>query len=170
MPDALLRAWDWMEAQGHELENEHGYYLTPYADDRQLGVVFSPDSSTVGWLEPGAPGSERLVAIADISADGSLGAMWLDADDKVRFVALGSDGELWPLADDAVDFCRMLAVGYDEYTDFTFGDEPEDEEAVEAHAEFRAWVEAELGPVPDVWDAPDDDHGFVGWMEANRPA
>jgi hypothetical protein len=49
--------------------------------------------------------------------------------------------------------------------------EPEDEEAVEAHAAFRSWVESELATtVPDTWTVTDPDpfEAWVGRMQDER--
>lgn len=167
LPEPLERAWTWLEAQGWGTRTEHGYFLTPYAGDVQLGVVFSPDLTTEGWIEPGAPGSERLIPIAEIAGDGSVGALWLDDTDAERFVALGSGGELFRLADSAVDFLRLIAIGHDEVAPFLWAEAPEDPETIEAHAAFRDWVEQEFSvTVPEIWEGPADD-GFSDWVWAH---
>ncbi|WP_017602363.1 hypothetical protein [Nocardiopsis lucentensis] len=165
LPEPLTRAWAWMEARGFGFTNEHGYFLTPYPGDRQLGVVFTPAESLTGWFEPGEPGHDDLVPLGQIAGDGSLCALWNDSG-TVRFVALGSDGAAFLLADSAVDFLRLIAIGYDEipYPEY-LAEPPEDEDTVEAHAPFRTWVEAEFGvEVPGRWRtaAPDP---FDAWIE-----
>lgn len=70
LPEPLCRAWSFMQAQGWGGVDEHGDpILTPYTGEEQLGVVFSASLSTQGWLNPDAPGAERLVPIAE--TDGS---------------------------------------------------------------------------------------------------
>ena len=164
VPEPLDRAWSWMEQQGWVVDGPNGYFVTPYPGSRQLGAVFSAQESLDGWFQPGDPGFDQLVPIAQISGDGGTGAVWIDGD-QVRFVALGSDGDTYLLADSPVDFLRLIAVGYHELGSWDLGEEPEDEDAVEAHAAFRAWVEAELDTdVPSLWPATDPDP-FEAWVE-----
>ncbi|MFY7065909.1 hypothetical protein ACOQFV_08605 [Nocardiopsis changdeensis] len=166
LPEPLERAWAWMEAQGFGFTNEHGYFLTPYPGDRQLGVVFSPGESLTGWFEPGKPGHGDLVPLGEISGDGGMCLLWNDSG-TTRFVALSSDGEAFLLADSAVDFLRLIAIGYDDlpFSELLTGP-PEEDEAVEALAPFRAWVEAEFGTeVPAHWHTADPDP-FNTWVSA----
>lgn len=170
IPEPLDRAWSWMEAQGWGRENGNGYFVTPYAGDRQLGPVFSPQESLVGWFEPGDPGYDQLVPIAEISGDGGTGAIWIDGD-RVRFVGLGSDGDTFLLAESAVDFLRLIAIGHHELNTWDLESEPEEEDAVEAHAAFRQWVESEFDTtVPPVWSTADPDpfEAWVGQMQEKR--
>jgi hypothetical protein len=165
IPEPLERAWNWMEAQGWGLDNGNGYFLTPYAGTRQLGAVFSADESLDGWFEPGDAGFDQLVPLAQISGDGGTAAAWIDGD-QVRFVALGS--ETFLLADSAVDFLRLLAIGHSDLNSWDLELEPEDEDAVEGHAPFRAWVESEFEvAVPACWTAADPDP-FQAWVEGVR--
>lgn len=164
IPEPLERAWSWMERQGWGLSNANGYFLTPYAGERQLGVVFSPGETLTGWFEPGEPGYDRLVPLAEISGDGGIGAAWL-GDDEVWFAALGSDGDTFLLAESAVDFLRLIAIGHHDLNPWDLELEPQEPESVEAHAPFRAWVESEFGvEVPDVWGKAEPDP-FEAWVE-----
>ena len=170
IPEPLDRAWSWMEEQGWVVDGPNGYFVTPYSGTRQLGVVFSAQESLTGWFEPSDPGFDQLVPIAQVSGDGSTGAVWIDGDEW-RFVVLGSDGETFLLADSAVDFLRLVAIGYRELTSWELEEDPEDDEAVEAHAAFRTWVETELDvEVPATWTAADPDpfEEWVGRMQAER--
>lgn len=165
IPEPLERAWTWMEDQGWGVDSPNGYFLTPYAGTRQLGAVFSAEESLDGWFEPGDPGFDRLVPMAQISGDGGTAAAWIDGD-QVRFVALGM--ETFLLADSAVDFLRLLAIGHCGIHSWDLGLEPDDDEAVEGHAPFRAWVEAEFEvAVPAQWSAADADP-FEAWVEGIR--
>lgn len=167
IPAPLDRAWSWMEEQGWVVDGPNGYFVTPYSGTRQLGVVFSGQESLAGWFEPDDPGFDQLVPIAQVSGDGSTGAVWIDGD-RARFVVLGSDGETFLLADSAVDFLRLVAIGHRELTSWELEEEPEDDEAVEAHAAFRTWVETELDvEVPSVW-AVTDPGRFEEWAERVR--
>lgn len=164
LPEPLTRAWAWMEAQGFGLTNKHGHFLTPYPGDRQLGVVFSPGASLTGWFEPGEPGHDDLVPLGEIAGDGSQCLLWNDSG-TARFVALGSDGAAFLLADSAIDFLRLIAIGYTDiaYPEFLTGP-PDEEDAVQALAPFRTWVEAEFDvKVPEHWRAADPDP-FDTWI------
>lgn len=176
-PDSLCRAWSFMESQAWRGEDAEGYpFLTPYPGDAQLGPVFSAGLSIRGWLNPEAPGAERVIPIAETDGSGGMAAIWIDSAGKSRFVALSSEGaEAVRLADTPVDFLRLVAVGYSEFTDWAFGAPPEsfddssDEESgmpdsVVAHSRFRAWVESEFEvTVPDLWSV-EDDAEFNAWI------
>lgn len=163
LPAALLRAWDWMEGQGWGLETSNGYYLVPYAGTAMQGVAFAAEASLNGWFEPGEPGFDRLLPFVELDGSGGVGVLWLDDDDQVRVAGLGSEGQVGLLAENALEFLRLVAIGYDEVGDF-LTEEPEDEESVEAHAAFRAWVQTELGvQVPAHWQYADPDP-FGAWV------
>lgn len=148
IPEPLCNAWSFMEAQGWNSEDaDRNPILTPYPGESQLGPVFSANLSIRGWLNPEAPGTDRLVPIAEIDGSGGLALIWIDDSGEPRFVGLSTEGpEGVRLADTAVDFLRLVAIGYREFTEFEFGAEPgayedEEENSVGAHAQFRAWVE-----------------------------
>lgn len=166
IPHELERAWQWMEDQGFGSELANGYYLTPYAGTRVLGIVFSPNLTLDGWFRDGDPGADQLVPIAEVSGSGSIGALWLPDDGDLRYVVLGGDGVAATLAESTLDFLTLIGIGYVEL-DYA-GGEPDDEDAVEAVASFRAWVEAEFGiDVPDEWpdEVPGNDD-FTAWVAA----
>lgn len=174
-----------MEYRGLGGTNAHGEpFLIPYPDEDELGVVFSASLSIRGWLDPGAPGAERLVPIAQTDGAGGFAALWFVDAAVPRFVWLSSFAEEpQRLAHDAVDFLRLIAIGYVEFTDWAWGappdsfadSHPEEEqggdqlppsESVISHGEFRAWVEAEFGvEVPEAWTASVDSE-FDAWLEA----
>lgn len=184
IPAPLCRAWSFMQEQGWGSVDVHGDpILTPYPGEERLGVVFSPSLSTRGWLDPDAPGAERLVPIAETDGSGGFAAIWFDEAWAPRFVWFSSEGgEPQLLADDPVDFLRLIAIGYDEFTDWAWGappdsfadTHPEEEEGgeellardpVTAHGQFRAWVEAEFGvEVPWCWTVSHDAE-FAAWLE-----
>jgi hypothetical protein len=180
VPGELDRAWSWMEQQGFLLEpgdSSGRTFLTPYADERQLGVVFDTGATLRGWFgddEIEARVARHVRPIAEISGDGGFAALWLH-DGSVRFVAMSSDGEAYVLADSALDFLRLIAIGYDELSSFAIGqdvsdlDPDEDEfllECVAALGPFRAWVEQEFDTaVPTSWHEVDpDDNDFARWV------
>ncbi len=164
VPDELEQAWAWMEEQGWGVEREEGDLLTPYAGDRQLGIVFDAGASLDGWFDDGTAGRDRLVPIAELAGDGGIGALWRDDTDAIRFVGLGSDGDTFLLADSAVDFLRLVAIGYGEITAYHLGLPPEAADSVDAVEDFRTWVEETFGvDVPEEWPAVGDDE-FSDWV------
>lgn len=167
IPAELEAAWTWMEEQGWGGTDAEGrYFLTPYAGEAQRGVVFTA-ASLDGWFDPGSEAPLRLLPLAKIAGDGSIGAVWTDDAGAGRFVALGSEGSAHLLADTALDFLRLIAVGYDELGEWSLGLEPEDEESVEAHAQFRAWLERTYGvEAPSEWEAVDPEDEFAQWIAA----
>ncbi|MFF2654307.1 hypothetical protein [Streptomyces sp. NPDC058045] len=165
IPEPLERAWSWMEAQGWGSSNSHDYYLTPYAGERQLGVVFSPGLTLDGWFEAGDTGFDRLVPFVDLDGSGSLGVLWSDDRRDIQVGALGGEGQVSLLAENTLDFLRLVAIGYEEVGSYLDG-EPEDEEAVEGHAAFRSWVQDEFDVVvPNAWRYADPDP-FNAWVSA----
>lgn len=166
VPEELEQAWLWMEQQGWGVETANGYVLAPDAGSRQLGVAFRAfDKSLEPWVFEGVP-SGRIAPFAEIGGDGSVGALWLDDDDQVRFVGLGSEGDAYLLADSAIDLLRLVAIGYSELTTYAVGLPPDDDEAVAALAPFRAWVEQTFDvAVPSEWPGLGDDE-FTDWLAA----
>ena len=164
IPEPLERAWSWMEQQGWGRGDGNGYVLTPYAGELQRGVVFLADQTLDGWFEPDEPGFERMVPLAEISGDGGVGVAWRDDDGEVRFGGFGAFGPFL-LANNAVDFLRLIAIGHIELNSMLRTLEPEEEESVAAHAEFRAWVSSEFDvEVPATWTQADPDP-FAAWYE-----
>lgn len=165
IPAELEQAWQWMEEQGWGLSNQHGYFLTPYAGNQQVGVVFDSTKTLEGWFEPDSPATSRLLPLAELAGDGTMGALWLTDDGETRFVLLGSEGDRHVLTASAVDFLRLCAVGYREVVARCLGEGPDEAETVEAHAPFRDWVEATFGePVPSAWPRLDTDDEFTAWV------
>lgn len=157
-----------MEANGWGFQNQHGYFLTPYAGTAELGIVFSSTETLTGWFEPGEPGHDRLFPLGQTDGSGSFAALWRDPSDSIRFVVLGSEGERLYLADDAIDFLRLLAIGYLELQSYALQEEPaeDDDESVAAVADFRAWVAEEFTvDVPSHWSIREPDP-FDTWVGA----
>lgn len=168
VPDELERAWTWMEDRGHGLATEHGYFLTPYPGEAELGVVFTDSVTLDHWFPDDVDPVvfDRLVPLATISGDGSMAALWSDDDGQVRVVALESEGSAYVLADSALDFLRLCAVGYRDLIAVYLGAEPDDPEAIAAVAKFRTWVEQTFDTkVPEEWPQVGEDE-FTDWLNA----
>lgn len=178
LPEPLTRVWSYMESQGWGGADAHGDpFLTAYPGDRQLGAVFSATLTTRGYLDPEAPGADRLLPIAETDGSGGFAAIWYDEADNPRFFWFSSEGgEPQRIAENPVDFLRLIAVGYPELVDWAWGAPPEffddldddDDEAsqpdpAEAHRGFREWVQTEFGvEVPGQWDVEGDPE-FDAW-------
>lgn len=170
IPEILQRAWQWMEDRGFGEDAPAGYCLTPYdGEDGVMGPVFAPNLTLEGWFDTSHPAHAALLPVAEASVDGGILALW-DAGGvedpsggTLRAVVL-SDGSGFTVADSARDLVRLLAVGYDDLQEFTLGLEREDDEAREAVADFRAWVEDVTGErVPDELPEVDADP-FPAWL------
>jgi hypothetical protein len=167
VPDELEIAWQWMEQRGFGLlgADRASYFLTPYADARQLGIIFTPHATLEGWLAPWMSGYDQLIPIAEISSSGSQAALWRTDTGLDKFVALGSEGEAFLLAHSAVDFLRLSAVGYVSLEEI--GTQPDEPDAVAAVAEFRDWVAETFGVrVPPRWPPPRQNDEFAEWLGA----
>lgn len=172
IPEALDRAWTWMEEQGWGAEKNGSYFLTPYAGRSQLGIVFSTGMSLQGWFrDPDDPALSRLMPLGETDTAGSMATLWLDASDTLRSALLGQDVGRLLLADDAVDFLRLVAIGYLELSSYDLVEEPyveDDMDSVAALADFRAWVAAEFGvDVPAHWSVRSPDP-FEAWVAQAR--
>lgn len=164
LPDDLERAWTWMEEQGYGRDAPAGYVLAPCADS--ASPAFVAGLTLDGYFEPGTPGFARLLPIAKAAGDGSQVLLWRDPADDQRVVVLDSEGSGYLLAEDARDLLVLLGVGYDELTEFSLGEPPEDPVPDADLAPYRAWLAAELGAkVPAEWPAVGDD-AFTAWLDA----
>lgn len=162
IPEELEQAWSWLEEQGGYAEQtSNGYFLATAPGPRQLGPVFGGLLTLVGWFEPGSDGFARILPIAEIDGSGSIGALWRDGD-AIRVVALGSEGAAFILANTAREFLALLAMGYREFDRYELAVPPDDDEAIDAVAEFRAWVVAQGIEVPESWQVEDD--AFTEWV------
>lgn len=170
IPAELEQAWDWLEARGYGLDRDGRYHLSVHDDSVPHLVVFTPAAGLTGWFEADSAAADRLLPIAE-GGDGSVVALWGDGSgqeqtDAVRVVVLGSEGEAYVLAESVVDFLVLLAIGYTDLIEF--GVPPEDDAAVAAVADFRAWVQDTHGvSVPPEWavEAEDD---FTDWVQEQR--
>lgn len=100
VPAELERAWCWMEARGLAVV-EDGYCMTaPFPID-EAGPFFTSEpaaeAALEAWFDDGRPRHDRLLPIAQVGADGSVGALWRDDGGRVRAVVLESEGAAYAL-------------------------------------------------------------------------
>jgi len=166
-PDELAAFVDWSEANNFSL---WGVELQAGSRDdieAWFGHIFA--NSRLGIFATGP--------------DGSLYAIWKDAELEQRVVFLGSEGEVRNLTSNVLDFLRLLAIGYGEvgYADLSeppeddfvdMIDDEEDEEfernTNEALPEFRVWLQKTYGvQIPQTGDGLVDpeDKSFAEWVE-----
>lgn len=94
--------------------------------------------------------SSRLVSFADSGFDGSQLAFWLDDDNSLKVVHMGSgSGSMLccVIADNARDFLSLLSIGYGQLGDvFDFSLSPEQiDDEVKINYPFINWLESSFG-------------------------
>lgn len=98
-----------------------GHCMTaPFPVAPQAGPFFTSepaaDATLEAWFDDGRSHHDRLLPIARVSADGSIGALWRDDDGGVRAVVLGSEGAAYTIADDVRGLLALFAIGYRDFT------------------------------------------------------
>jgi len=160
-----------METWGLTVIKDGHCMTAPFPVAPQAGPFFTSepaaDATLEAWFDDGRSHHDRLLPIARVSADGSIGALWRDDDGGVRAVVLGSEGAAYTIADDVRGLLALFAIGYRDLTSWELGLPPNDDDAVESVSDFRTWVEHDLGiTVPPEWPAVGDDDDFSAWLDA----
>ncbi|GAA4114238.1 hypothetical protein GCM10022393_13560 [Aquimarina addita] len=125
----------------------------------------------------------RLCVFAQSGAEGSECALWLNDNNELKIVHMGSgSGSLLScvLADNMIDFIRLLAIGYDELCwDENFPYPPNqnnDPFIVKPNKEFQQWVKKtfnmtipttalEIVKHPATMDDESSDDEFFNWYQ-----
>lgn len=139
LPTELIQLYHWIEDNHLYVDGaEHlryGYLyenipLETQAMSEAEAITHNDGGTTIEFMARGSQylcywfgGKEnefinsRLCVFAQSGSDGSECALWLDDNDKLKIVHMGSgSGSLLTcvLADNFLDFLRLLAIGYDE--------------------------------------------------------
>jgi hypothetical protein len=165
IPEPIKLLYDWIEAKSLFVDT---------ADGRRIGFLYPEKAQRESQTDKGREGgtniefaaegsvnlrywfgaehpevNRRLCVFAQTGAEGSMGAFWLDNENEIRIVHLGSgSGSILTcvLADNAVDFLRLLAIGYDEICwdeDFAYPPNADNLDfKVEPNVEFQNWVKS----------------------------
>jgi hypothetical protein len=122
VPKPLRQYFEWIEALGLDRNFDGDGYkyanTDPATEDSCLAIVPVDPEQGKAWLDTDDPAIySRLAAFCATGGDGSRAALWLDDDNIVQIVHLGSGSGsilVGVMAPNAVDFLRLLAIGYDE--------------------------------------------------------
>lgn len=199
MPEPLRKLFGWMEENNCILVGKDGKrtgVLHPAPPSGRLGQApgcqasFAAEDQTVleHWFGHSRPEVlDRLCVFASTGGDGSMGAFWLDEQNRQRIVHLGSGSGstmVCVLAEEPVDFLRLLAVGTAEICwDHELSQTPEESAALDGgefkqNTLFRGWVERTFGvTIPskgieivkhpcEMYDEDPADR-FCRWVNAN---
>jgi hypothetical protein len=158
-PSELEAFYQWVENNGLIEEYDDGFVYGRISADWEetpdVTLTASYQSGLKYWFGIPEVTSEilsRLVIFARSGMDGSMLGMWLDDNDELKFVHLGSgSGSMLccVIANNAIDFLSLLSVGYNELGfvyDFTLspdeiGDEPK------VNKNFIGWLKARFNIV-----------------------
>ena len=164
IPKEIEQLYDFIEENGLYVEKNGYRYGLLFPEDRlrESWNDDERDGGTIIYFCPGDPDNfkywfgvdlpeirERLCVFAQSGAEGSECAFWLNDNNELKIVHLGSgSGSILTcvLADKAVDFLRLLAIGYDEICrdeDFPYppNEGPDSDLFVKPNLMYRKWVE-----------------------------
>lgn len=202
IPKEIKQLYEWIEQNGYYSDvvhndenirfgclNDRQKVRESWTDNERNGgtnIDFSaPDCPVSDWwifqndLDDDI--DDRLCVFAQSGADGSQCAFWLNDDNQLKIVHIGSGSGsalCCVLADNAVDFLRLLAIGYDEICwDDYFHLSPNEygEFKVTPNLEFQQWVmktfnvsipktALEIVKIPAQYGDENSDDEFCRWV------
>jgi hypothetical protein len=174
VPEELIEYFQWLEEQDlyRNFDGDgHRYALVdPSQEQGCIGIEPPHHDHARSWTHCDDPEVfERLAPFCRTGGDGSYAALWLDDNEQVQIVHLGSGSGsvmMGILVDNPVDFLRLLAIGYEELCwpenhnrtpHDIFAEEYEDELEDDPDMEFpappaalREWLGSRFGvTIPD---------------------
>jgi len=200
VPKELKLLYQWIEEHNLFIDNKNG--------DR-VGFLYPEKELKESWTETGRDGGtqieffaggtenlkywfggeyneelkSRLCIFAQSGAEGSECALWLNDNNELKVVHMGSgSGSILScvLADNMTDFIRLLAIGYDEICwDENFSNLPNDNDddfIVKPNIEFQEWVKTtfdvkiprialEVVKHPATMDDDNSEDEFFNWYQ-----
>ena len=165
IPKELHLLYEWIENNNLYVDNKNGYRIGFLYPEKKLKESWTDTEREGGTeIEFAAGGTEnlkywfggedneeinaRLCVFAQSGAEGSQSALWLNNQNELKVVHLGSgSGSMLScvLADNMIDFIRHLAIGYDEICwddNFPYPPNENGEEfIVKPNLEFQKWVQ-----------------------------
>lgn len=163
IPEPIVLLYKWIEANNFYQDfngQRTGYLFDPeltritWTDtERENGtwIDFQAINSEgiLGWFggDAGEEVLNRLCLFAQAGAEGSTLALWLDDNNEIKIVLLGSGSgstAMCIIAENAIEFLRLLAIGYDEICwleDFSFPpNQPNSDFTVKPNLLFQEWL------------------------------
>ena len=199
LPDEFRALFDWCEGNGwiQQYEDdwpylqkrcaqlaEAGTALGTDVEFRVIGPVGGVDAATSEQDAETPDTKDRILPFAQIGAEGSEAAYWIDEEGRQRIVMLGSVSGSHlgcVLTDRPVDFLRLIAIGYSE---LAWADEWTEPPVPDAYwpvenGPYRSWVETTFGvtipataseivPRPVEYGETDTDDDFALWLNRLR--
>lgn len=175
VPKELKLLYQWIEDNNLFVDNKNGDRIGFLYPEKELKESWTETGRNGGTqIEFAAGGTEnlkywfggedneelksRLCVFAQSGAEGSECALWLNDNNELKVVHMGSgSGSILScvLADNMTDFIRLLAIGYDEICwdeNFPYPpNENDDEFIVKPNIEFQEWVKKTFNvKIPDI--------------------
>lgn len=199
-PKELILLYEWIENNNLFVENKDGHRIGFLFSQEQLRKSWTEEQREGGtqieffaggtenlkyWFggEENAQVNERLCVFGQTGGEGSECALWLDDNDELKIVHLGSgSGSILTcvLADNFLEFVQLLAIGYDEICwDEEFSLPPNhvnQDFKVLPNLEFQNWVKEtfnveipktalEIVKYPARMDDDDSEDAFFNWYQ-----
>ena len=197
VPDELKMLYQWIEEQKLCIETKQGASIGLLYPEKKLKDSWTDDEREGGTLiyfqAEGAKNlkywfgkeneeiNQRLCVFAQSGAEGSMCALWLNEEGKVKIVHMGSGSGstlICVLAENAIDFLRLVAIGYDEicwHEEYALPPNATNSELfVKPNLAFQKWVNStfnveipktalEIVKHPTSMGADDSEDDFYNW-------